>query len=185
MNLLLALFIGSGTAAFAGFTLTPFPCFPCVTFDNLQVGEQVLSFYDGGFGGNGSGPGPSYGVSFTDGLAADSAQFAFGQSARLTAPMVTMNLDNPWDKVISFYFRGSGAVRFYSGPDASGSLQGFYQLSGVDAFGVTPGTFRSVVFSGAGLQLDSITFGVLLIPALRPDASVVGDRVACRNAPLV
>jgi hypothetical protein len=53
-------------------------------FDGLQDGEQVLDFYNGGFGGLGSGPGPMFDVSFTPGLAADATEIAFGASALVT-----------------------------------------------------------------------------------------------------
>jgi hypothetical protein len=31
-----------------------------LTFNGLQDQEEVLNYYDGGLGGNGSGPGPTY-----------------------------------------------------------------------------------------------------------------------------
>src|SRR4051794_6692660 len=100
MKLILTLCLVGGTASLAG----AIPL--AISFDGLQDGEQVLNFYDGGFGGFGSGPGPFMGISFTSGLAADSTSIAFGPSGRLTAPTVTMNLDDPWDGLISFYFVG-------------------------------------------------------------------------------
>jgi hypothetical protein len=169
MRLLLGLCIVAGAPAFGG----PIGHFS-LTFDYLQDGEQVLSYYDGGFGGLGSGPGPSLGVSFTDGLAADHIPIAFGPSARLTAPSVTMNLKDPWDDVISFYFVGSGVASFYSGLDATGDLVRSHVLSYPWSFpdffpgypfAARPGTFRSVLFaSDTGLQLDSISFGLIVIP---------------------
>jgi hypothetical protein len=36
-----------------------------LSFDQLQVGEEILEYYNGGLGSNGTGPGPSFGVSFT------------------------------------------------------------------------------------------------------------------------
>src|SRR5579883_838671 len=92
-----------------------------LTFTGLQNGEQVLTYYDGGFGGSGSGPGPSFGVSFSNGLVADSTVIAFGPSALVEAP-VTMNLDNPWSQILSFYYAGTGTISFYSGTDATGTL---------------------------------------------------------------
>ena len=34
-------------------------------FNNLQIGEEVLGYYDGGFGSLGTGPGPNLGITFT------------------------------------------------------------------------------------------------------------------------
>jgi hypothetical protein len=38
-----------------------------ISFDALQTGEDVLNYYNGGFGSMGSGPGPSLGVIFLAG----------------------------------------------------------------------------------------------------------------------
>ncbi|MCI0540118.1 MAG: hypothetical protein L0Z50_33345 [Verrucomicrobiales bacterium] len=35
-----------------------------LTFDELQNNESVLDYYNGGFGSSGTGPGPSYGITF-------------------------------------------------------------------------------------------------------------------------
>jgi len=34
-------------------------------FGGLQDGEEVLTYYDGGFGSLGSGPGPNFGITFS------------------------------------------------------------------------------------------------------------------------
>jgi hypothetical protein len=140
-----------------------------LSFDGLQAGEQVLSYYAGGLGGDQSGPGPAYGISFTPGLAANATTIAFGPSAMLIAPAVTMNLDSPWSQVISFYFTGSGTVSFYTGANVSGNLVASYVLNSQPffPFGQRPGAFQSVVFASTGgstLRLDSIDFGSLVIP---------------------
>jgi hypothetical protein len=141
-----------------------------LTFDGLQNGEQVLTYYAGGFGSLGSGPGPSFGVSFTTGLTASSTLIAFGPSALVQSP-VTMDLDNPWSQVMSFYFQGTGSISLYSGTNASGALLESAPLVNAGSFGfpfgAAPGTFQSVVFSPAtsgSLRIDSITFGGLVIP---------------------
>ena len=141
-----------------------------VTFDGLQNGEPVLTFYDGGFGGFGSGPGPAFGVSFTAGLTADSTVIAFGPSALVQAP-VTMNLDSAWSSNVSFYFTGTGSVSFYSGKDATGTLLASASLANALPFGFpsggSPGSFQSAVFSPAtsgSLRVDSISFGFLVVP---------------------
>ncbi|HZQ51026.1 MAG TPA: hypothetical protein VFB14_02460 [Bryobacteraceae bacterium] len=140
-----------------------------VTFDGLKSGEQVLEYYAGGFGSEGSGPGPSFGISFTNGLAADSTVIAFGPSGLVTAPSLTMTLSAPWSGGVSFYFTGSGQISFYSGPDATGTLLATDALiyPPFFPFGGNPGSFESAVFlpSGTGpLRLDSISFGATVIP---------------------
>jgi hypothetical protein len=135
-------------------------------FDGLHVGEQVLNFYNGGFGGSGSGPGPNIGVSFTNGLAADSTVIAFGPSALVTAPTVTMNLADAWLGLFSFYFQGTGTISLYAGPNAGGGLVGTLPLTGQGPFGILAG-FQSAVITptvGTNLRVDSITFGFLVIP---------------------
>jgi hypothetical protein len=141
-----------------------------LTFDGLQNGEQVLTYYDGGFGDFGSGPGPLFGVSFTAGLTAGSTTIAFGPSA-LVDLSVIMNLDGPWAGPISFYYSGTGGISFYSGKDVTGTLLASDPLiSGGPfgfPFGAAPGSFQSAVFSpvtSGSLRIDSITFGGLVIP---------------------
>lgn len=140
-----------------------------VTFDGLKNGEQVLDYYSGGLGGEGSGPGPNFGISFTNGLAADSTVIAFGPSGLVTAPSATMTLSAPWTGGVSFYFTGSGQISFYSGPNATGTLLASDPLvyPPFFPFGGNPGAFESAVFlpSGTGpLRLDSISFGATVIP---------------------
>lgn len=141
-----------------------------VTFDGLQNGEPVLTYYDGGFGGFGSGPGPSYGVSFTAGLTADSTMITFGPSALVQAP-VTMDLDSPWSGIMSFYFTGTGSVSFFSGKGGTGALLESTALVNSYPFGfpegAAPGSFQSVVFSPAtsgSFRIDGISFGFVVIP---------------------
>src|ERR1700719_1091898 len=37
---------------------------PVLTFEGLRDNEPIFNYYNGGFGGNGSGPGPTYGITF-------------------------------------------------------------------------------------------------------------------------
>ncbi len=146
-----------------------------LSFDGLRSGEQVLAYYAGGFGSEGSGPGPNDGVSFTAGLAADLTQIAFGPSAVVTGSSVTMTLHDPWGQTVSFYFTGSGAISFYSGPNATGSLLRTSSLTSPPffPFAAIPRPFQSAVITPAAtstLRLDSITFGS---SAVVPEPSLV------------
>ena len=139
-----------------------------LSFDVLKPGEQVLNYYSGGFGSQGTGPGPVLGISFTNGIAADPASIAFGPSAAVTGPSVTMTLDTPWSDNISFYFTGSGTIAFYSGTNASGNLLQSFPLNYPPffPFGARPGPFLSAVFTPAAnstLRLDSITLSSSLV----------------------
>lgn len=134
-----------------------------LTFDGLKNGEQVLAYYAGGFAGQGTGPGPKEGVSFTTGLAADITQVAFGPSAVVTEGSVTMNLESPWPQTLSFYFTGNGTISFYTGPNATGTLLRSSTLTFPPffPFSVIAGPFQSAVITpsaGSTLRLDSITF---------------------------
>lgn len=148
-----------------------------LSFDGLATGEQVLSYYAGGFGNLGSGPGPQYGVSFTSGLAADSTSIAFGPSAVLTAPSVTMSLDSTFVGTLSFYFTGNANLTLYSGPNATGALLLSTALQYPPFFPfATAGAFQSVVFTPAVnnvLRLDSVTLSsqnFAVIPEPNPAA---------------
>src|SRR5690348_17284880 len=37
---------------------------PILTFEGLKDNEPINNYYNGGFGNNGSGPGPNYGITF-------------------------------------------------------------------------------------------------------------------------
>lgn len=107
-----------------------------LTFEGLQDEEQVLNYYDGGYGGNGSGPGPNYGITFgSDSLAIISG--AAGGSGNFsgspTMPTVLFFLSGPGDVMdvasgfttgFSFYYSAvvyPGAVTVWSGLDETGT----------------------------------------------------------------
>jgi len=58
-----------------------------ISFDQLQAGEDVLNYYNGGLGSMGSGPGPSAGVIFSPGWIAgppDAYSAPGGKSAAIS-----------------------------------------------------------------------------------------------------
>ena len=108
-----------------------------LTFEGLQDQEQVLNFYNGGLGGNGSGPGTNYGITFgADSLALISgANGGTGNfSGSPSMPTVLFFLSGPGDVMdvsggfttgFSFFYsavNSPGSVDVYSGLDGTGTL---------------------------------------------------------------
>ena len=105
-------------------------------FEGLGNLERILNFYDGGFGGFGSGPGPDYGISFgpdalalIDADAGGSGNFANEPSANtiaffLTGPGVVMNVKNGFTDGFAFYYTSArvGTVTVYDGPNGTGNV---------------------------------------------------------------
>lgn len=144
-------------------------------FNALQVGEEVQSYYNGGLGSMGTGPGPNLGITFTADFVTV-ADGVFGPPLRaegLTAGSGTMDLAAGFSGPFSFYYENSGTegmVNLYSGLDGSGSLVGTLLLPANSTFGATGSVegmpFRSAVFTGDAntMVFDNITFGNLVLP---------------------
>jgi hypothetical protein len=144
-------------------------------FNNLQIGEEVLGYYNGGFGSSGTGPGPNLGITFTSDFVTV-AQGVFGppfQGEALTSTSGIMDVVPGFSGPFSFYYSNSGpdgAVNLYSGPDGGGILLGTIALPASPTFTATGDVealpFESAVFAGAAgtLVFDNITFGALVIP---------------------
>ena len=143
-----------------------------LSFDGFLNNETILTYYMGGFGSLGSGPGPAFGITFTPGLVADPTRLVFGPSARITGTSATMNLDSAFPGLVSFYFTGNGTVSFFSGQNGSGTQLSSFGLVSMslpitNTFGATLLPFQSAVFTpavGSTLRLDSITFGAQVVP---------------------
>jgi len=148
------------------------PNLASLTFDGFLNDEAILTYYMGGFGSLGSGPGPAFGITFTPGLVADPTRLLFGPSARITGTSATMNLDSAFPGLVSFYFAGNGTVSFFSGQNGSGTqLSSFglvsMSLPSTGTFGASLLPFQSAVFTpavGSTLRLDSISFGIQVVP---------------------
>lgn len=109
-----------------------------LTFEGLQNYESVQNYYDGGLGGNGSGPGPNYGITFgSDSLAIVSGAVPGGSgnfSGAPTMPTVLFFLTGPGDVMdvpagfdtgFSFFYSAvvyPGSVSVYDGLDGTGTL---------------------------------------------------------------
>jgi hypothetical protein len=172
----LALMTASAQAAFA------------INFDTLQDGELVNGYYNGGLGSLGSGPGPNYGVTFTNAYVLN--EYSENEGDLITPPNSITFLsgsgsimDVPGGFSTGFSFNYSapfypGTVDVYSGLDGTGTLLaalslpttpdeggpscGGHQYCPDVPFGVSfAGVAESVNFSGSAdyIVFDDITVG--------------------------
>ena len=143
-------------------------------FGGLQNGEEVLSYYDAGFGSLGSGPGPDYGITFTPSFLAIFAVPPYGPDrvGELNGPSAVMDVEGGFTNLLSFYYQASdnsGLVTIWSGFDGTGSMLASFSLPAMAIW--TPagasfsGTAMSVLFTGTpGIRLDDITNAGFVIP---------------------
>jgi len=150
-----------------------------LSFNELQLGEDVLEYYNGGFGGAGSGPGPALGISFTSGLiavAGDVYGEPDGKAAELDSPEVIMNVFGGFSGLVQFYVLGGPIdVAFYDELDGLGNLVGTISSPGSDVVGETLPEFHSAVFSGTPgtTRIDPLLFGPPGGPLLLPEPSAL------------
>jgi len=118
-----------------------------LTFQNLKDNEPVANYYDGGLGGDSSGPGPNYGVIFGSSALASISGSAGGMGNFADSPTGTtsmylcsgsgcssnsggtaafvMNVPAGFTTGFSFYYasgNSSGAVTVYDGTNGSGNV---------------------------------------------------------------
>jgi len=173
---LLAMGIVGLTAATNEILAAPF----VLTFNALKHDEPVANYYEGGYGGMGTGPGPNLGVTFP------SHALAFGPLGPVPGPIlywddhsksnITINVPGGFDTGFSFLFTSdvAGAVWIYDGPDATGNQlakltlpdQNFDETN-FELFPISlsfDGTARSVrLGSDSHLVIfDDLTFGSLM-----------------------
>jgi hypothetical protein len=138
-------------------------------FEGLQNFEPINDYYNGGTGGNGTGGGPNYGVSFTsDSLALISATAGgTGQFTGSLAPSPnsiaffltgagdTMNVAGGFTTGFSFFYTSpffAGSVTVWSGLNGTGSLLGTLNL------GLTPDTSGTTGFAYDGWAASGVAF---------------------------
>jgi len=145
-----------------------------LSFNELQFGEDVLEYYNGGLGGAGSGPGPALGISFTSGLIAvegDVYGEPDGKAAELDAPEVIMNVSGGFSGLVQFYVLGGPIdVAFHDELDGLGNLVGTISSPGSNVVNETLPEFHSAVFSGT-TRIDQLLLGPPGGPLLIPEPS--------------
>jgi hypothetical protein len=149
-----------------------------LTFEGLQDEETVSNYYNGGLGGNGSGPGPNYGITFESNALAiisnqngGSGNFAGNPSGDtivffLSGVGDVMNVAGGFTSGFSFFYSAindPGTVTVYSGADATGTVLATLNLPitasnagnsvcGSDQF--CPFVPFGVSFSGTAMSVD-------------------------------
>ena len=168
-----------------------------LTFEGLGDNEQVLNYYNGGFGGNGSGPGPNYGITFgPDSLAligsyaGGSGNFTNPPSGDtvmyfLSGPGDVMNVAAGFNTGFSFFYADqvgfTGSVTVWSGLNGTGTeLASLTLPSTPDPYNVWvpvgvafAGTAQSVIFGGSAnfIGFDNITLGASTPGGVVPEPS--------------
>lgn len=189
-----ALLLLGGRASAQQFTLN---------FDGMQNLEFVGQFYNGGYGGSGSGPGPAYGVTFSpDNGARVSTTIVGGQTVLFMNNIdfnsemepLTMNVEGGFTGQFSFQYATpnsspAGSVTIYDGPDGTGNVLATASLPGMsgsplyNASSNPPvvlqftGTARSVrfVLRGGAADLDNITYFTTPAPGLTALSTSAGQ----------
>jgi hypothetical protein len=143
-----------------------------ISFDELETGERVLEFYNGGNGSDGTGPGPDMDVSFSSGWTAGSPDVywnaAGGNSAEISGQSL-VNMHTGWSGMTSFYYSGEALeVSFYDAENGLGNRVGTWDLPAQAAFSATGEyvpLFFSAVFTSSGVnRIDALTNGSAVIP---------------------
>jgi hypothetical protein len=147
-----------------------------LTFEGLGDLESVENFYDGGLGGNGSGPGPDYDITFSsnslaaiDADAGGSGNFGGEPSPDTTmffldGPAAVMNAANGFTTGFSFYYsavNSPGFINVYDDLNGTGNLLATLNLpttpfnGAPDPNGVfSPLVPIGVAFSGTAKSVD-------------------------------
>src|SRR6266567_1103633 len=167
----------AGTMVAFGMWLAGAASAQVLTFEGLKDQEPVLNFYNGGLGGSGSGPGPSYGITFVANslalIEADqggSGNFKLEPSPKTIVFFLTgsdiMNIPAGFQTGFSFYYTAAfqpGIVNVWSGLNATGTLLASVTLpvtgNGAGALGCNGHNFcpfvpKGVAFSGTALSVD-------------------------------
>lgn len=146
-----------------------------LTFEGLKDDEPVLNYYDGGFGGFGSGPGPNYGITFganslalIDSDAGGTGNFGGEPSPStvvffLSGPGVVMNVPAGFTTGFSFFYSApysTGVVEIYDGLDVTGNLLASFRLPLTPANGAPDPTGQYSPFVPFGVSFSGVAKSV-------------------------
>jgi hypothetical protein len=162
LSLFTLIIVGSLPAQAIPFTLD---------FGGLQNNEQVLSFYNGGTGSLGSGPGTNYGVFFNPTFVAVTGVPPYGPDTVGQANDISLMNVNGGFNLLSFYYESPnpGSVFIMSGLNGAGATLAVIPLTASSTWSAAGtgfnGTALSVVFDVApGTKFDQITDVGFVIP---------------------
>ena len=149
-----------------------------LNFDGIKTCEtSVGNFYNGGTSGDGSGPGPNFGITFSSNAITLQDFFAGGTSCGsntgnmpsgpmglffLSGNAATMDVPSGFTTGFSFLYTAQnvpGIVNVWSGLDSTGTLLASLSLPTNDSSCLTTPTFchwdpEGVTFSGTALSVD-------------------------------
>ena len=162
---------------------------PILTFEGLRDNEPIFNYYNGGYGSNGSGPGPNFGITFgadsraiISSLSGGTANSSNNPSGVTTAYFVSgsgviMNVAAGFTTGFSVYYSAAsqpGSVTVYDGLNGTGNMLATVALP-VNGSNCGPATYscwtpkgvgfkgvaKSVNFSGSAnyIGFDNITVG--------------------------
>ncbi len=155
---------------------------PILTFEGLRDEEPILNFYNGGYGANGSGPGPNYGITFagqSEAIISDLSSIVtpagpqMGTGNFSNAPSgvtvafflsgvgVVMNVPAGFTTGFSVYYAAAntaGSVTVYDGLNATGNVLATIQLP-INGANCGPATYScwtpiGVSFNGVAMSVD-------------------------------
>jgi len=166
--------------------VVPFGTGALLDFEGLGNQESVLNFYNGGFGGSGSGPGPAFGTTFTaNGLSLTGGNYSNNPSPPTILFWVSgantfLNRAQGFTDQASFFYSAAfnpGSVTLHSEINGGGTLLATVQLPitptlppGTPSFNnwqqvIIPfaGIARSIGFGGTqnGIGFDDVVLGNL------------------------
>ncbi|MGA9867620.1 MAG: PEP-CTERM sorting domain-containing protein [Acetobacteraceae bacterium] len=166
-----------------------------LTFEGLGDEEPILNFYNGGFGGNGSGPGPSDGITFSanslaiiEGNAGGSGNIQ-GEPSPVTVAFFlsggadVMDVPAGFTTGFSFFYsaiNNPGVINVWSGLDDTGTLLATLDLP------VTPsGPFGSPPCAASGSFCPFLPIGVTFPgTAMSVDFGGTANQIAFDNITL-